>query len=40
MMADKAPLEISAGMRRVCRRFERWRKAHKEPKNQNRAFAL
>jgi hypothetical protein len=25
----KDPFEISVGMRRVCRRFERWRKGHK-----------
>lgn len=28
-MADQAPLAIPAGMRRLSRRFERWRKAHK-----------
>lgn len=28
-MAAKEPFEISVGMRRVCRRFERWRKGHK-----------
>ena len=28
-MANQAPLEIPAGMRRVCRRFERWRRGHK-----------
>ena len=28
-MATKGPLEIPVGMRRVCRRFERWRKGHK-----------
>jgi hypothetical protein len=28
-MANKAPLEIPIGMRRVWRRFERWRKGHK-----------
>jgi hypothetical protein len=28
-MANKALLEIPAGMQRVCRRFERWRKGHK-----------
>jgi len=28
-MATKAQLEIPVGMRRVCRRFERWRKGHK-----------
>ena len=27
-MATKEPFEIPVGMRRVCRRFERWRKAH------------
>jgi hypothetical protein len=25
-MAAKGPFEIPVGMRRVCRRFERWRK--------------
>ena len=28
-MAAKEPLEIPDGMRRVCRRFERWRNGHK-----------
>ena len=28
-MSAKEPLEIPVGMRRVCRRFERWRKGHK-----------
>ncbi len=28
-MAGKAPLAIPIGMRRVCRRFERWREGHK-----------
>jgi|SRR5438128_2547269 len=28
-MATKGPLEIPVGMRRVCRRFERWRTGHK-----------
>lgn len=28
-MAGKAPLEVPAGMRRVCRRFERWRSSHR-----------
>ena len=28
-MAAKEPFEIPVGMRRVCRRFERWRKGHK-----------
>jgi hypothetical protein len=28
-MATKVPFEIPVGMRRVCRRFERWRKGHK-----------
>jgi hypothetical protein len=28
-MGSEAPLEIPVGMRRVCRRFERWRKGHK-----------
>ena len=27
-MAAKEPFEIPVGMRRVCRRFERWRKGH------------
>jgi len=27
-MSAKKPLEIPIGMRRVCRRFERWRKGH------------
>ena len=27
-MAAKKPFEILVGMRRVCRRFERWRKGH------------
>ena len=27
-MAVKEPFEVPAGMRRVCRRFERWRKGH------------
>jgi hypothetical protein len=27
-MSASEPLEIPAGMRRVCRRFERWRKGH------------
>ncbi len=27
-MATKEPFEIPVGMRRVCRRFERWRKGH------------
>ena len=27
-MATKEPFESPVGMRRVCRRFERWRKAH------------
>jgi len=27
-MAAKEPFEIPAGMLRVCRRFERWRKGH------------
>jgi hypothetical protein len=27
-MAAKGPFEIPVGMRRVCRRFERWRKGH------------
>lgn len=28
-MATKTQLEIPVGMRRICRRFERWRKGHK-----------
>ena len=28
-MAAKEPAEIPAGMRRICRRFERWRNGHK-----------
>lgn len=28
-MPAKAPLEIPVGMRRVCQRFERWRRGHK-----------
>ena len=28
-MATRTPLEIPIGMRRVCRRFDRWRKGHK-----------
>jgi len=28
-MAAKEPFEIPVGMRRVCRRLERWRKEHK-----------
>jgi hypothetical protein len=28
-MAAKEPFEIPDGMRRVCRRFERWREGHK-----------
>ena len=28
-MASKEPFEVPVGMRRVCRRFERWRKGHK-----------
>ena len=27
-MAPKEPFEIPVGMRRICRRFERWRRAH------------
>jgi len=27
-MSANEPLEIPIGMRRVCRRFERWRKGH------------
>ncbi len=28
-MGAKDPIEIPVGVRRVCRRFERWRKGHK-----------
>jgi hypothetical protein len=28
-MTAKEPFEIPVGMRRVCRRFERWREGHK-----------
>jgi hypothetical protein len=28
-MGAKGPFEIPVGMRKVCRRFERWRKVHK-----------
>ena len=28
-MSAKEPFEIPDGMRRVCRRFERWRNGHK-----------
>ena len=28
-MAAKKPFETPVGMRRVCRRFERWREGHK-----------
>ena len=28
-MSANEPFEIPVGMRRVCRRFERWRKGHK-----------
>src|ERR1035437_9527085 len=28
-MATKVPLEVPAGMQRVCRRFERWRRSHR-----------
>ena len=27
-MATKAQLEVPAGMQRICRRFERWRRSH------------
>jgi hypothetical protein len=27
-MSTKEPFEIPVGIRRVCRRFERWRKGH------------
>ena len=28
-MATKAELEVPAGMQRICRRFERWRRSHR-----------
>jgi hypothetical protein len=28
-MATKAQLEVPAGMQRICRRFERWRRTHR-----------
>ena len=28
-MATKAELEVPAGMERICRRFERWRRSHR-----------
>jgi hypothetical protein len=28
-MASTAPLEVPAGMQRICRRFERWRRSHR-----------
>src|SRR5215470_2299323 len=28
-MATKAQLKVPAGMRRICRRFERWRRSHR-----------
>lgn len=28
-MAAKAQLEVPAGMQRICRRFERWRRSHR-----------
>ena len=28
-MATKTQLEVPVGMRRICQRFERWRKGHK-----------
>jgi len=28
-MARKAQLEVPAGMQRICRRFERWRRSHR-----------
>ena len=28
-MSAKEPVEIPVGMRRICRRFEHWRKGHK-----------
>ena len=28
-MATKAQLEVPAGMQRICRRFERWRRSHR-----------
>jgi hypothetical protein len=28
-MSTKAQLEVPAGMQRICRRFERWRRSHR-----------
>jgi hypothetical protein len=28
-MATKAQLEVPAGIQRICRRFERWRRSHR-----------
>ena len=28
-MANRAQLEVPAGMQRICRRFERWRRSHR-----------
>jgi hypothetical protein len=28
-MANRAPLEVPAGMQRICRRFDRWRRSHR-----------
>jgi hypothetical protein len=28
-MASKTQLEVPAGMQRICRRFERWRRSHR-----------
>ena len=28
-MATRAQLEVPAGMQRICRRFERWRRSHR-----------
>jgi hypothetical protein len=28
-MANRASLEVPAGMQRICRRFERWRRSHR-----------
>jgi hypothetical protein len=28
-MANRVPLEVPAGMQRICRRFDRWRRSHR-----------
>ncbi|HVP47470.1 MAG TPA: hypothetical protein VMT32_12830 [Bryobacteraceae bacterium] len=28
-MANRVPLEVPAGMQRLCRRFDRWRRSHR-----------